>query len=161
MGRRGPALVALLALTACSPPTPPERQAAETGPPVQPPPTIARTPAQELGLIGAWRGTATQSDGSSYRMLLRVNPTGGAVRYPSFRCGGRLVPIGREGPSIVYRETLTYGASTNGQTGCADGGRVVLSLVDGALSWVWSDAPGFPNLVARSTLQREETTPPY
>lgn len=151
----------VLGLASCSAPTPPATPTRAEGAVAAPPPAPpVRTAAEELGLVGAWRGTATQSDGSTYRVLLRVNATGGASRYPTFSCGGRLVPTGREGSAVIYREDLTYGATVDNRQGCANGGTIALSLSGDTLNWVWRDHPDFPGLSAQASLQREETAPP-
>jgi hypothetical protein len=88
---------------------------------------------------GRWYGTMQQLDNNtSYPMTLEIDGNRGTTDYPKLKCGGELSRIGSaSGGYVVYKETITRGALTEGkETGCVDG--IVIVHTEGSdvvLGW--------------------------
>ena len=106
-------------------------------------------------LQGQWSGQVHQADGQRYPVTLTLGDHSASVDYPSFSCGGRLVPLGRWSRSAIYREHILRGAETPaGGDGCVDGGLVRVRLQGERLVWQWTSPDGNPSLNGRAVLTR-------
>ena len=96
----------------------------------------ATSPAAQHAFVGVWKGTGTQSDGSSWSVTAAI--TGGepgavvgTIAYPSLSCGGELVLRSATADSLVVGERITFG-------GCIDGGIITFGWRSpGFLDYSW------------------------
>ncbi|HEU4557309.1 MAG TPA: hypothetical protein VFS20_05645 [Longimicrobium sp.] len=92
--------------------------------------------AAQRAFVGVWKGTGTQSDGSSWSIAAAIvggqpGAVVGTIAYPSLACGGDLVLQGATADSLVVRERITFG-------GCFDRGIITLGWRSpGYLDYRW------------------------
>ncbi len=91
--------------------------------------------AQSTPPTGSWAGVGKEfrkgNVYATYRVELRLNGrAGGTVRYPRYKCGGRLRYISYRVRAYRYRETITYG-------NCMTGGDIAITPKGNRLSWLW------------------------
>ena len=92
--------------------------------------------AQEPSVAGYWTGEATQSDGSTYVVLMNLTDSGGGTNYPSLNCAGTLTRVGSANGYVFLTETITQGGVAQGGT-CIDGS-ITVALTGEGLAWSWT-----------------------
>lgn len=114
----------------------------------------ATAPAAEAGdrFTGMMRQIGQPPD---FPMVLRLTESGGETEYPTFRCAGRLTPIGEALGHRVFQETIVTGSvKERPSDGCIDG--IVMVRRDGDTAVVgWFVAGDGEPVQASATLRRE------
>lgn len=111
-------------------------------------------PAGGSGFTGQWRGTGTQSGGSSWPLSVNIHSTGPGecanVRYPSLGCRGVWICENVEGDVIRGRERITSGRR------CLEEGTIRIRRdPDGTLAWQYQHG----SIRATATLRRSNDEP--
>ena len=110
-----------------------------------------------VDFFGIWQGDRQQQTSTEGTLVLGklsnvqlgiskgiTSTIAGNIAYPSQNCGGDLILQGADESKLVYNETITYGA-------CTDGGSITLQMnEDGTLTYEWKKE----TLLETGTLRR-------
>jgi len=96
-------------------------------------------PGVEEFLSGkSWCGTVKENKYGTYPVYMSIQCLEkggfcGTIQYPSLRCGGMLIYMGKTKGAHVFTEKIQWGRDK-----CYDGGRISISPgAEGSLKWLW------------------------